>query len=387
MPNKTKQQLPAQTEEGDDPYNKTPDFLRRQPPEPKDSDPGSAVSAGDNGRQAVEAGNAGDDGEGVRKRLDDNDAEPVEFGRNSDGEIIPLVALPPMRPRQRRGSIKAEPKPTIAVMTPTAPTDTAVTDTVFKKAVAKARQILADIDTPKQMQIGELADQVQKVYGEKKLKQFAKAIGISEGTVERYRSVWRAWSTKPKSAPEPKFYSVAKALEAHPDRFDLIKQNPDMTKDDADKKMKALRKKTKARSWQQEKRDNIKKQLDEIEHLAKQLKDAELILGEEPGDYRLFLDIVTPRRQQWIDNVSTGLDAGRRSIDLVARLEQRISEADRERGAAEDEAAARLEPYRDAVEALGLEPGRLQTAADGEADDADDDAVQEEDTYADAATE
>jgi hypothetical protein len=97
---------------------------------------------------------------------------------------------------------------------------------LYIAAVAEARQILADVDTIRQMRIGELADQVAKVYRENRLKKFADAIGIAECTVGRYRSVYRAWrTTDNKSAPEPICYSVAKALQTVPNRFDLIRQN------------------------------------------------------------------------------------------------------------------------------------------------------------------
>jgi hypothetical protein len=61
-----------------------------------------------------------------------------------------------------------------------------VTDDRYVAAVAEVRQIFADIDTTKQNRIGELADQVAKVYREDRLKQFAEDIG-AKCTVERYR--------------------------------------------------------------------------------------------------------------------------------------------------------------------------------------------------------
>ena len=86
------------------------------------------------------------------------------------------------------------------------------------------------------MRIGQLADQVAKVYRENRLKQFADAIGVAECTVGRYRSVYRAWQTTDnKSAPEPICYSVAKALQAVPNRFELIRQNPNLSKRAAEK--------------------------------------------------------------------------------------------------------------------------------------------------------
>lgn len=124
-------------EGGDAPYNEIPDFLRRQPPEPKDTGPGrasSAVSADDDGRQATGPVAL------VRERLDDDDtAEPV----------APAAELPPMRPRLGRKPIQAEPNPTSAVITPTEPNPA-----VFNTAVTEAESAaeLMRGDSPSQQQ-------------------------------------------------------------------------------------------------------------------------------------------------------------------------------------------------------------------------------------------
>jgi hypothetical protein len=106
------------------------------------------------------------------------------------------------------------------------------TEAAYEAAVAEGKEIIAQIDSSrdKLLRLGELADEVERGYGERRLERFAKEIGIAACTLARCRSVFRAW---PKEAPAPKSYAVAQELQAHPNRFDVIRQNPDMTKREA----------------------------------------------------------------------------------------------------------------------------------------------------------
>jgi hypothetical protein len=99
----------------------------------------------------------------------------------------------------------------------------------FDDAVKEARQILAKGEED-QWRLAELAGQVETSYGEKKLQQFAKAIGIAPCTVARMRSVWRAWQNDKNEGPAPKSFAVAQALQGHPERQKLISENPGMTR-------------------------------------------------------------------------------------------------------------------------------------------------------------
>jgi len=101
----------------------------------------------------------------------------------------------------------------------------------YETAVAEGKQIIAKIDSSRdKLRLGELADQVGKGYGEGRLKRYAREIGIAACTLERCRSVFRAWG---KEAPAPKSYAVAQELQAHPDRVEIIRRNPDLTKREA----------------------------------------------------------------------------------------------------------------------------------------------------------
>jgi hypothetical protein len=143
-------------------------------------------------------------------------------------------ALPKTRPdeaqarqvRQRLQTVQTEAEPKID----------------YDAAVAEAKKIIARMETSqdRRMRLGELADQVEKSYGERKLERFAADIGMTACTLGRCRSVFRAWRTK--KAPAPKSYSVAQELQTHPDRFELIRRNPNMTKHEARKIRHRLRK-------------------------------------------------------------------------------------------------------------------------------------------------
>jgi hypothetical protein len=102
----------------------------------------------------------------------------------------------------------------------------------YEMAIVEGKKIVAQIESAKDrfMRLGELADAVGTHYGEGSLKSFAKEIGIAACTLARARSVFRAW---PKEAPAPKSYAVAQELQAHPNRLEIIRRNPDLTKREA----------------------------------------------------------------------------------------------------------------------------------------------------------
>jgi thiamine pyrophosphate-dependent acetolactate synthase large subunit-like protein len=131
-----------------------------------------------------------------------------------------------------------------------APSPSETSPIVFAEAVREAKEILKQNDMS-QMRLGELADQVGTHYGEGRLKAFAKAIGIAACTVERHRDVYRKWKEIP--APgRPLSYSVARELATHPEREQIVRDNPNITKAEACKVMRQHRKQTKKTdSWTQ----------------------------------------------------------------------------------------------------------------------------------------
>jgi hypothetical protein len=113
----------------------------------------------------------------------------------------------------------------------------------YDAAVVEGKEIVTRADTD-QMRLGELADRLEPKYGDHTLENFAKAIGLAACTLERRRSVWRAW--KQISAPAPESYAVAqelaKLVNDDPQRAaQLIKDNPAMTKREARAKMRELK--------------------------------------------------------------------------------------------------------------------------------------------------
>src|SRR6516165_6397206 len=81
-------------------------------------------------------------------------------------------------------------------------------------------------------ELGDLANKVEKFYGENTLGQFANDINFpgSAKTLKRYRDVCRAF---PENAGRPAFLTAAQALASHPDRHEIFKQKPNLTEREA----------------------------------------------------------------------------------------------------------------------------------------------------------
>ena len=108
------------------------------------------------------------------------------------------------------------------------------TDTIpYDQAVAEGKKILADAERG-QWRLGELAHNVEKGYGERKLAKFAEAIGVAPCTLLRYRDVYRAWKDicAPGRESIPS-YAVLRELAAHPNHEQIIRDNPKITKREA----------------------------------------------------------------------------------------------------------------------------------------------------------
>jgi hypothetical protein len=106
----------------------------------------------------------------------------------------------------------------------------------YDEAVAEGKKIVAEanhFERQSGMKLGRLAASVETKYGNQTLARFAKAIGIAKCTLGRHLSVWNAW--KDLSPRAEISYAVLRELQVHPDRLDLITDNPRMTKVDARK--------------------------------------------------------------------------------------------------------------------------------------------------------
>lgn len=130
----------------------------------------------------------------------------------------------------------------------TEPTDTIGYDT----AVREGKEIVLEIEAAErgQLRLGELADNLEPKYGDRTLAKFAAEIGVgSKCTLDRYRTVYRAWAGK--LAPGPNLvpqYAVLRELATHPEREQIIRQNPNLTKREARDKMRALKRNEKEKA-------------------------------------------------------------------------------------------------------------------------------------------
>jgi hypothetical protein len=109
----------------------------------------------------------------------------------------------------------------------------------YQAAVKEGKAITVQL-SGKQWALGDLADKVEKVYGENRLKQFAEDINFAGAvcTLERCRDVCRAF---PESRGRPRHFASAQLLAAHPDRFEIVKRNPDISKAEARELMRQWR--------------------------------------------------------------------------------------------------------------------------------------------------
>lgn len=194
----------------------------------------------------------------------------------------------------------------------------------YDEAVTEAKQIIAQMDSSRwRMRLGELADKVEKAYGEARLKRFAAEIGIAACTLARCRSVFRAWQAK--EAPAPKSYSVAQELQTHPNRFELVRKNPGMTKREARQHMRRLRKEGAQASFAVHQREELKRWFRAVvRHATEAVRDSQLVDG----------DVSPALRQSLRENIEpTLLPALRDGRDALIRLVEfleRLAEAEEE---------------------------------------------------------
>jgi hypothetical protein len=87
-------------------------------------------------------------------------------------------------------------------------------DFTWDEAVERAKNLHNYVEAS-QLKLGKLASKINTRYGEQSLEKFAEETGIPFETLKRYRSVWRAWETQPRT---PVRYSVARALARIPDK-------------------------------------------------------------------------------------------------------------------------------------------------------------------------
>ena len=135
--------------------------------------------------------------------------------------------------------------PTICTSTTTSADTSTATGTVtfisYDAAVSEGKQIVAKLEVAQrgQLRLGELADKLEPKYGDRTMAKYANELGISKCTLDRYRTVWRAWEGKlapgPNSIPS---YAVCRELAKHDKREAIVRENPAITKSEARKLMR-----------------------------------------------------------------------------------------------------------------------------------------------------
>jgi hypothetical protein len=103
-------------------------------------------------------------------------------------------------------------------------------------------KILATRQDRDNWEIGEIADSVETIYGDKTLERLAELSGLNYNTMRNCRTMYRAWMNKQK----PRNTSVAMALARHPDREYIVAKEPHMSQKEAILTMQLWRERTSA---------------------------------------------------------------------------------------------------------------------------------------------
>jgi hypothetical protein len=101
------------------------------------------------------------------------------------------------------------------------------------RSLVKQGKALIEEQVNVNWKLGELASTIDKEYGQNKLKEFADEIGVSASSLKDCRTTYIAW---PQKAGRPAF-SIARALNPHPFRFDVLAKNPNITQAEAKAKV------------------------------------------------------------------------------------------------------------------------------------------------------
>jgi hypothetical protein len=113
--------------------------------------------------------------------------------------------------------------------------------------------------------LGELATRVDKKYGEGRLKQFAEDIGIKYQSLINCRTTLLAW---PQKTGRPVF-SIAEALNPHPNRFKIIESFPNITREEARKRMQQFRDYESAKAARAAEKEAAKKPKSNLKSVAR----------------------------------------------------------------------------------------------------------------------
>jgi hypothetical protein len=178
------------------------------------------------------------------------------------------------------------------------------TDTIpYDDAVREGKGIIAQIADAErgQLRLGELADKLEPKYGDRTLAKFAAEIDVAKCTLDRYRTVYRAYASEGKLAPGPKSasYAVLRELATHPDREHILRADPNLTKREARK----LIRDHKNVAGKKQKQDQ---ESDWLKHSRKWFKDLVTLANE----VHRATDVVNGCTPEQLENLLEAVDAG-----------------------------------------------------------------------------
>jgi hypothetical protein len=195
-------------------------------------------------------------------------------------------------------------------------------DAQYKAWVKEGKQIVA-YDNKGQWRIGEIADSIETSWGGGQLAKYAKEIGLASYTVDRRRLTYRAWEPYI-SAPgaEKPLYSVARELADLPDRFEIIKNNPKLTKAEAvkikrERNGKVPAQKPKADSLAESIQKMRRVMLEVVKTIERETKIAEN--GEIDPESELAAVLREELDEPWLQTMTNSFERG---LDFVAVLQK-----------------------------------------------------------------
>jgi hypothetical protein len=244
----------------------------------------------------------------------------------------------------------------------------------YRAEVEEAKQLIAKTGASvleSNMRLGKLADGVETKYKGKTLNKFAGDIGMTDCVLGRLRSVYRAWygedfytwlmtlsedeqGSIKASPPILPSFEVARELQAHPDRFELIRQNSKMTSKEA----RALRLALKDPDERKKKDDNdtpilrtTRTQLQRIQRAANDAKGVALKLPLTREQKAALLAVFEPT---CLPVIKAGGEALIATGTIIEQLQKEAAEEKAEREECKDLAA-------EAMRASAAEWEQMQT--------------------------
>jgi hypothetical protein len=223
------------------------------------------------------------------------------------------------------------------------PTDVAPPSEVipYDQGVREGQEIVLNIEAAErgQLRLGELADKLEPKYADRTLAKFAAEIGVAKCTLDRYRTVWRAWEGKLAPGPDSLVsYAVLRELATHPDREQIIKAKPNITKREAHDKMRNLENDARRQQQQEEEDDWPKHNRRWFKELYTQAHEvarmAEVALDATSEKQRELAEVVVEREMP--QNLKMYGGALIRLADLLEAEQEAAEREEREAQAVKD---------------------------------------------------